>query len=49
MVNKKTYELLDADIIEPTNSNCAFPFLSIKKKPLPSENKLKFRMVIDYC
>ena len=48
-VQKEINELLDAGIIEPRNSNYAFPVLFVKKKPLPDENKLKFRVVIDYC
>ena len=45
---KEINELLEAGIIEPTTSNYAFPVLFVKKKPLPGESKLKFRMVIDY-
>lgn len=45
---KEISDLLEAGIIEPTNSNYAFPVLFVKKKPLPGEKDLKFPMVIDY-
>lgn len=42
--------LLDAGIIEPSNSSYAFPVIFVKKKMNPEDpnSQLKFRMVIDY-